>query len=111
MVKGMIPGSVIVDLAAERGGNCELTEYDKTVVRHDVTIIGPANLPSTVPLHASQMFAKNCTTFLKELTSKEGELALDMENEVHRDTLLTRGGEVANDRMKELLGVAAGASA
>jgi len=106
MVKGMMPGSVIVDLAAERGGNCELTKADETVVEHGVTILGPTNLPSTVPFHASQMYARNLTTFLKELT-KDGEPAIDMENEVLRDTLLTSGGEVVNPRIRELLGMAA----
>ncbi|MCH9001112.1 MAG: Re/Si-specific NAD(P)(+) transhydrogenase subunit alpha [Planctomycetes bacterium] len=104
MVKGMMPGSVIVDLAAERGGNCELTELDKTVVKHGVTILGPSNLPSTVPFHASQMFAKNCTNFLKELT-KDGVLAIDMENEIHAGTLLTRDGEVMHPKIRELLGM------
>ena len=104
MVKGMMPGSVIVDLAAERGGNCELTELDKTVVKHGVTILGPANLPSTVPYHASQMFAKNCTNFLKELT-KDGVLAIDMENEIHAGTLLTRDGEVVHPKIRDLLGM------
>ncbi len=105
MVKGMMPGSVIVDLAAERGGNCELTKPDEPVVEHGVTILGPANLPATVPFHASQMYAKNLVTFLKEIT-KEGEPALDMENEVHRDTLLTRDGEVVHPKVRELLGMA-----
>ncbi len=104
MVKGMMPGSVIVDLAAERGGNCELTERDKTVVKHGVTILGPADLPSTVPFHASQMFAKNCTNFLKELT-KDGQLAIDTENEVHAGTLLTRDGAVVHPKIRELLGM------
>jgi NAD(P) transhydrogenase subunit alpha len=105
MVEGMMPGSVIVDLASERGGNCELTRSDQTVVEHGVTILGPLNLPGTVPFHASQMYAKNLVTFLKEIT-KDGALALDMENEVHRDTLLTREGEVVQPRVRELLGLA-----
>lgn len=109
MVKGMMPGSVIVDLAAERGGNCELTRADETVVAHGVTILGPTNLSSTIPFHASQMFAKNVVTFLKELT-KDGELALDMDNEVHAGTLLTRGGEVVHPRVRELLGLPAAVS-
>ncbi len=107
MVKGMMPGSVIVDLAAERGGNCELTQADKRVVEHGVTILGPTNLAATVPYHASQMYAKNLVTFLKELIDKEGKLNLDMENECIRDTMLTRNGEVVNDRIKELLGATA----
>ena len=105
MVRGMMPGSVIVDLASERGGNCELTRSDETVVEHGVTILGPLNLPGTVPFHASQMYAKNLVTFLKEIT-KDGALALDMENEVHRDTLLTHEGEVVQPRVRELLGLA-----
>ena len=103
MVKGMMPGSLIVDLAAERGGNCELTRADEMVVEHGVTILGPSNLPATVPLHASQMYARNLVMFLKELTP-DGELALDMENEIHRDTLLTRDGKVVQPRVLELLG-------
>jgi len=103
MVKGMMPGSVIVDLAAERGGNCELTKADEVVLEHGVTILGPTNLPSTVPFHASQMFAKNLVTFLKEITSKEGTLDIDMENEVHRGTLLTRDGEIVNERVRGIL--------
>ncbi len=110
MVKGMMPGSVIVDLAAERGGNCELTKLDETVEVHGVTILGPSNLAATVPFHASQMYARNLVTFLKELT-KDGELNIDMENEVIRDTLLTRGGEVVHARVKELLGETGGAPA
>ncbi|MGD8375868.1 MAG: Re/Si-specific NAD(P)(+) transhydrogenase subunit alpha [Acidobacteriota bacterium] len=109
MVAGMAPLSVIVDLAAERGGNCELTRADEVVVEHGVTILGPTNLPSTVPYHASQMYAKNLTTFLGLLV-KEGELNLDQDDEILKDTLLVRGGEVVNPRVQELLGaVAAGA--
>jgi NAD(P) transhydrogenase subunit alpha len=110
MVRGMMPGSVIVDLAAERGGNCELTQADETVVEHGVTIFGPTNLPSTIPFHASQMYAKNVVTFIKELTNKEGELALDLENEVHRETLLTRDGEVVHPRIQQILGMTPAAS-
>jgi NAD(P) transhydrogenase subunit alpha len=104
MVKGMMPGSIIVDLAAERGGNCELTRSDETVVEHGVTILGPSNLPGTVPFHASQMYAKNLTAFLREII-RDGTLALDMDNEVQRETLLTRGGEVVHPRVRELLGM------
>ncbi len=107
MVKGMMPGSVIVDLAAERGGNCELTKADKTVVENGVTIMGPTDLPSTVPFHASQMYARNLMTFLKEITDKEGALALDMENEVHRETMVTREGEVVSARIREMLNLPA----
>lgn len=103
MVQGMMPGSIIVDLAAERGGNCELTKADETVVANGVTIVGPTNLPSTVPLHSSQMYARNLITFLKEIV-KDGAVNIDMENEVHAGTLLTHQGEVCHPRVKELLG-------
>jgi NAD(P) transhydrogenase subunit alpha len=104
MVRAMAPGSVIVDLAAERGGNCELTRADETVVAHRVTILGPTNLPSTVPYHASQMFAKNLVTFLLHLAPK-GELAIDAKDEIARDTLVTGGGDLVNARVRELLGM------
>ncbi len=104
MVRGMQPGSVIVDLAAERGGNCELTKPDETVVENGVTILGPCNLASTIPFHASQMFGRNVVTFLKEI-SKDGAFALDMENEVHSGTLLTHEGELSHPRIRELLGM------
>lgn len=104
MVHGMRPGSVIVDLAAERGGNCELTKAGEIVRANGVTILGPLNLPATVPFHASQMFAKNVTTFLLHLV-KDGELHLDLEDQITRDTLVARDGEVVNARMRELLGL------
>jgi NAD(P) transhydrogenase subunit alpha len=97
----MTPGSVIVDLAAERGGNCELTRADETVVAHGVTILGPTNLPATVPFHASQMYSKNLTTFLTHLV-KEGKLALDPADEIVRETLVTSGGAVVHERVKAL---------
>jgi NAD(P) transhydrogenase subunit alpha len=106
MVKGMTLGSVIVDLAAERGGNCEVTKADEIVVEHGVTILGPTNLPTTIPFHASQMYAKNLTNFLKEITDEKGNFVLDMENEVHRDTLLTDSGRVVQPHVCELLGIA-----
>lgn len=106
MVKAMALGSVIVDLAAERGGNCELTRADQTVVAHGVTILGPTNLPSTVPYHASQMFAKNVVTFLLHLAPK-GDVKIDPADEITRDTLVTSGGEVVNARIREILGMAA----
>jgi NAD(P) transhydrogenase subunit alpha len=109
MVAGMASHSVIVDLAAERGGNCELTRPDETVVEHGVTILGPTNLPSTVPYHASQMYAKNITTFLALLV-KDGRPDPDQDDEIVRDTLLVRNGDVASPRVQELLGaVPAGA--
>lgn len=108
-VAAMHPGSVIIDLAAERGGNCELTRADERVVEHGVTILGPTNLPSTVPYHASQMYAKNVTTFLNSIV-KEGAITLDMEDEVVRDTLCTRDKDVVQPRLRELLGLAAAAT-
>jgi H+-translocating NAD(P) transhydrogenase subunit alpha len=100
MVKGMAPGSVIFDLAAERGGNCELTRPGQTVVAHGVTIIGRINVSSGVPYHASQMYARNITAFLLHLV-KDGKPRLDLEDEIIRETLLTRGGELVNQRVRE----------
>jgi H+-translocating NAD(P) transhydrogenase subunit alpha len=100
MVRGMLPRSVIVDLAAERGGNCELTRPEETVVEHGVTIIGRINLASTVPYHASQMYARNLTSFLTHLV-KDGKMNLNLEDEITRETLLTRGGEIVNARVRE----------
>ena len=104
MVHGMAPGSVIVDLAAERGGNCELTRADEVVVEGGVTVLGPTNLPSTVPYHASQMYAKNVTTFLLHLT-KDGAVKIDPKDEITRETLVTQGGDVVNPRVRQLLGL------
>jgi NAD(P) transhydrogenase subunit alpha len=104
MVTGMAPGSVIVDLAAERGGNCELTRPDEIVVEHGVTIIGPTNLPATVPYHASQMYAKNITTFLLHLV-KSGALVVNPEDEITRETLVTSGGEVMHPRARQAAGL------
>lgn len=100
MVKGMAPGSVIVDLAAERGGNCELTQMSKTVVEHGVTIIGTINLAGSVPYHASQMYARNLTSFLTYMV-KEGKLQLNPQDEIARETLITNGGEIVNARVRE----------
>ena len=100
MVAGMRPGSVIVDLASERGGNCELTSTGETVIKHGVTIIGLINVASTVPYHASQMYARNVIAFLLHLV-KDGKLQLNMEDQIVRDTLLTHGGEVVNARLRE----------
>lgn len=94
-VKGMQPGSVIVDLAAEMGGNCELTVAGEIVVKHDVTIIGLLNLPSTMATHASQMYAKNISTLLEHLAPK-GQLNLDMADEITRGVTVTRDGEVVH---------------
>jgi NAD(P) transhydrogenase subunit alpha len=106
MVASMAPGSVIVDLAGERGGNCELTRPGEIVVEHSVTIIGWFNLASTVPYHASQMYARNITAFLLHLV-KDGKLQLDLEDEIVRETLLTRGGEVVNPRIREFFSLLA----
>jgi NAD(P) transhydrogenase subunit alpha len=106
MVRSMAPGSVIVDLAAERGGNCELTRPEEIVVAHGVTIIGVLNLASTVPYHASQMYARNVSAFLLHLF-KEGKLQLNLNDEIVRDTLLTRGGEVVNARVREFFSLPA----
>jgi len=92
-VQGMKPGSVIVDLAAETGGNCELTEPGAEIVRNGVAILGPVNLPSTLPLHASQMYAKNLSAFLGHVV-QDGHLRLDFEDPIIRDTCVTHAGEV-----------------
>lgn len=106
MVEKMTLGSVIIDLAAERGGNCELTKLNQTIVAHGVTIMGPENLASTVPYHASQMYAKNIATFLTHLV-KKGEMKLDMTDEITRETMLTREGEIMSPRIRELLNMPA----
>jgi NAD(P) transhydrogenase subunit alpha len=100
MVASMAPGSVIVDLAGERGGNCELTRPGEIVVDHAVTIIGWFNLASTVPYHASQMYARNVSAFLLHLV-KDGKLQPNTDDEIIRETMLTRGGEVVNARVRE----------
>ena len=102
MVKGMALGSVVVDLAAERGGNCDITEAGKTVIKHGVTIIGEINMAKGVPYHASMMYAKNVTSFLTHLI-KDQKLNLNMADEIVRETLLTRGGEIVNARIREFL--------
>jgi NAD(P) transhydrogenase subunit alpha len=102
MVQAMPRGSVIVDLAAERGGNCEITQPGEKVAKHGVTILGPVNLPATIPYHASQMYAKNVSNLLL-LLAKEGKIDLNMEDEVVRETMFTRDGEVANERVREIL--------
>src|SRR5438034_791471 len=104
MVAGMPPGSVIVDLAAERGGNCALTRPGETVVEHEVTILGPVNLASTVPYHASQLYARTATAFLLHL-AKEGQLGRNLEDEITRETLVTFGGEVVQPRVRQALGL------
>jgi H+-translocating NAD(P) transhydrogenase subunit alpha len=107
MAGRMAPGSVIVDIAAERGGNCELTRPGEIVESGGVSIHGPLNLASTIPYHASQMYAKNIATFLKHLMNKEGNLALDREDEIVRETLVTHAGEVVHTKIRELMGLPA----
>jgi NAD(P) transhydrogenase subunit alpha len=106
MVEAMIPGSVVVDLAAERGGNCELTRPDETVHHKGVIIIGPSNPPALVPYHASQMYSKNIVTFLTHLLGKTGaqqaSLPIDTSDEITRETLLTQNGSVVHQRVREL---------
>ena len=105
MASALQPGSVIVDIAAERGGNCELTHPGQTVVHQGISILGPVNIPSSIPFHASQMYGSNVTAFLK-LMVKKGELAVDREDEIIRETLVTSGNEVVNARVAERLGLA-----
>jgi NAD(P) transhydrogenase subunit alpha len=99
MVKGMRPGSVIIDLAAETGGNCALTKSGETVVAHGVQIIGPLNLPTSIPVHASQMYSKNIVTLVSEFIGEEGQIDLDFENDVVGPSTVTHQGEVRNERV------------
>jgi NAD(P) transhydrogenase subunit alpha len=108
-VERMAPGSVIIDLAAERGGNCELTKADETVVHNGVTILGPTNLATSVPYHASQMYSRNISAFLRHI-AKEGQLELNMEDEIVSETMVTNNGEVVHPRIRDLLGVESPAS-
>ncbi|MBX9601942.1 MAG: Re/Si-specific NAD(P)(+) transhydrogenase subunit alpha [Bryobacteraceae bacterium] len=103
MVAGLAPGSVIVDLAAERGGNCELTRAGETVVENGVSVLGPVNVPSSVPNHSSQMYARNLATFVKHLMGKEKKLEIHPGDEITRETLVARGGEVVHARVRDLL--------
>lgn len=104
MVKGMAQGSVIVDLAAERGGNCDITEPDQAIVKHGVTIIGPLNLASGVPYHASMMYARNITAFVTHLI-KDQKLNLNLSDQIVSDTVLTNQGEIVQERVREFLGM------
>ena len=105
MVHAMAPGSIIVDLAAERGGNCEVTRPGENVLEQGVMVIGPVNVPATVPRHASEMYARNIVTFLKNMITKDGQLNIDLNDEITRETIITRGGEVVNPKVQALLGV------
>jgi NAD(P) transhydrogenase subunit alpha len=102
-VAKMQPGSVIVDLAAERGGNCELTEPGKTVVKHGVTIIGATNIPATVSQHASHMYANNLVKLLQIMVDKEGKLTINQSDEVIAGSLVCHGGQVVHPRLQEAL--------
>ena len=104
MVDQMKPGAVVIDLAAERGGNCELTQPGETAMEHGVAIVGPVNLPSTIPFHASQMYARNLSNFLL-LLAPEGEVNVNLEDEIIRETLLCHQGEVAHPMLRERLGL------
>lgn len=105
MVSMMSPGSVIVDLAAEQGGNCELTVAGETVDHGGVKVIGPINLPATIPTHASLMYAKNVANLL-QLMLREGSVDVDVDDDVVRDTLVTREGEIVHPRVREVFGLA-----
>lgn len=102
MVAQMKPGAVIVDIAAEQGGNCAVTEAGKDIQYKGITVIGPVNLPSSMPVHASQMYAKNISTFLECLV-KDGEMHLDFEDDIIAETCVTHAGEIRNHRVKEAL--------
>ena len=103
MVKTMKYGSVIVDLAAESGGNCELSEAGETVLAHGVQILGPSNLPASIPVHSSQMYSKNIVTLISEFLGEDGQLQLDFENDVVGPSTVTHGGEVQNERVKSVM--------
>ena len=104
MLKGMAPGSVIVDLAAEQGGNCDCTVPGETVTRHGVTVIGPVNLPSTVPYHASQLYSKNITSFLG-VVLKEGRVDTECGDEITCESLLTKEGRLVHQKVQSALGL------
>ena len=103
MVKTMKYGSVIVDLAAESGGNCELSEAGETVLAHGVQILGPSNLPTTIPVHSSQMYSKNIVTLISEFLGEDGQLQLDFENDVVGPSTVTHGGEIQNERVRSVM--------
>ena len=109
MLKAMAPGSVVVDLAAERGGNVDVTRAGETVEVHGVRVMGPVNLAATVPYHSSQMFARNVMAFVQNFV-KKGVIDLSMEDEIVRDTMVTRDGEIVSPALRERLGMAAATS-
>ena len=103
MVKGMKNGAIIVDLAAERGGNCELSQSGETITAYGVTIIGPSNIAATLPHHASQMYGRNMENLLRHLLDEEGKLKLDFEDEILDETVVTHEGKVHALRIRERL--------
>ncbi len=105
MAEAMAPGSVIVDIAAERGGNCELTQAGKTVMHNGISIVGAVHLPSRAPFHASQMYATNVVNLFKLMVNKEGVLKLDREDEIIRESLVTHDGKVVHAKVAELMGL------
>lgn len=109
MVRRMQPGSVIVDLAAERGGNCELTQVNQTVVENGVTLIGIANVPSLVPFHASQTYSNNLVKFLQHLMGKEKQFRIDVSDEITRETLVCRDGQIVHAGVRAAMGLPAAA--
>ena len=104
MQKGMKPGSVVVDLAAESGGNCELTEAGKSIIVDGVTMIGPVNLVSELAFHSSQLYSRNVVNFVLNLCTKEGAIA-DKDDDLVRETRVTRDGVICHDRVKHVLGI------
>ncbi len=110
MVLAMQPGSVIVDIAAERGGNCEVTTPGETIVLQGVSVLGPLNIPSMVPFHASQMYSSNVTSFVK-LLFKDGTLNINLEDEIIRETLVTYQNKVVHPRVLEAVQSQLGLSA
>jgi NAD(P) transhydrogenase subunit alpha len=111
MASAMAPGSVIVDIAAERGGNCELTQPGKTIVHQGIHILGPVNLASAMPFHASQMYSANITALLKLMIAKDGTLKMNREDEIIRESLVTHGNEVVHGRVGESMGATPAAPA
>jgi len=103
MVRSMRPGSVIVDLASESGGNCALTQSGETIIAHGVHILGPLNLAGSIPVHASQMYSKNIVTLLSEFVDDEGAMSLDFDNDVVGPSTVTHAGEVRNERVRATL--------
>ncbi len=110
-VEGMRPGSVVVDLAGESGGNCELTVPGETVVRHDVTIMAPLNLPATLPEHSSALFARNVLALLELLVDEQGNVKLDFDDEIVKGACVVRDGEIVNDGAKAAVETAGGGAA